>query len=153
MPTERPRYSFARAGGRSRPSQSNLRSIHRGTLALDEAFRYIQCMHIPRAYPLPPGLEAAEGDLVRLAADTFEKLVFQETRVFKAGNSLAIRIPSAIAKTIQLEDGSPVQMAAGDGLIWIRKGTSRKLHELIERINPDNLHNEQFRELGDNERW
>ena len=104
-------------------------------------------------YPLPPDAKAREGDLVKLGADTFERMVFQDARVFKAGNSLAIRIPSAIAKAIDLEDGSAVQMAVGDGLIWIRKGPSRKLAELIERILPENLHGEQFSDLTGHERW
>jgi antitoxin MazE len=114
---------------------------------------YIHCMHVKYGYPLPRGTRAERGDFVKLAADTFEQLVVQDTRVFKAGNSLAVRIPSAIAKAIQLEDGSPVQMALGDGLILIRKGASRKLQHLIERITPDNVHHERFSELGQNERW
>jgi antitoxin MazE len=126
---------------------------HRVLLTRHLPAMYIRCMHIEHAYPLPPGTRAKEGDFVKLAADTFERLVFQDTRVFKAGNSLAIRIPSAIAKTIQLEDGSPVQMALSDGIIWIRKGPSRKLQDLIERITSDNVHHEHFSEFGKNETW
>jgi antitoxin MazE len=110
-------------------------------------------MHNSAAFPLPPGAVAREGDVVKLAADIFDQLVFQDARVFKAGNSLAIQIPSAIAKAIDLDDGSAVQMAVGSGLIWIRKGPSRKLAELIERISDENIHDEQFTELVGNERW
>jgi antitoxin MazE len=104
-------------------------------------------------YPRPPGVNAKEGDYVKLASDSFDKLIFQDARVFKTGNSLAIRIPSAIAKNIDLKEGSPVDMGVEGGLIWIRRSPTRTLQQLIDRITPDNLHAEEFDELGDSERW
>lgn len=85
--------------------------------------------------------------------DALDRLVFHEAKVFKAGNSLAVRIPSTIAKAAELEEGSAVEMAVGEGHIWIRKGPSRELQELIKRITPDNLHGEYFNHLTGNERW
>ena len=105
------------------------------------------------AFPLPPETRAAEGELVRLASSTWDQLVFQDARVFKAGNSLAIRIPSAMAKSIGLEDGSPVDMAVEGGTIWVKRAGPRKLHDLIERISPRNRHGEQFGEMTESERW
>lgn len=105
------------------------------------------------AYPLPPGVEAREGDFVKFVVEDFDALVMQDGRVFKAGNSLAVRIPSAIAKRIGLEEGSPVDMAADHGMIYVRKSIPRKLAELIERITPDNLHTEAFDEPTGSERW
>jgi antitoxin MazE len=110
-------------------------------------------MNTPDAYPLPAGVAAREGDFVRFASSTWEQLVFQDARVFKAGNSLAIRIPSAIAKSIGLEDGSPVDMAVDGRMILVKRASSRRLHDLIERISDENVHSEQFSDLTERERW
>jgi len=83
----------------------------------------------------------------------FSALVVQDTRVFKAGNSLAIRIPSAIAKRLQLEDGAAVEIAVDDGLMYIRKAPSRTLADLIEKITPDNVHRPTFDDIVGAERW
>ena len=80
-------------------------------------------------------------------------LATQEARVFKAGNSLAIRIPSAIVKRIGLEDGTPVDMAVDHGMMYVRKSPSRSLTELIEQITPQNLHEPMFEESSGAERW
>jgi len=116
---------------------------------------YIQCVNKPnsKASALPSGLGAGEGDFVKLASDDFDALVMQNARVFKAGNSLAIRIPSAIAKRIALEDGAAVEMAVDHGMIYVRKAPSRTLVDLIERITPENLHEQFFDEPTGAERW
>jgi antitoxin MazE len=69
-----------------------------------------------------------------------EGLAYQGTRVFKAGNSLAVRIPSALAKRVALEDGSAVEIAADDATIYVRTPPARALTDLIEAITPDNVH-------------
>ena len=107
----------------------------------------------PEVYPLPAGVVAREGDFVKLVSDDFDALVMQEARVFKSGNSLAIRIPSAIAKRIALEDGAVVEMAADHGMIYVRKAPSRVLTELIDRITPENVHEPVFDESIGAERW
>ncbi len=94
-----------------------------------------------------------EGDFVKLVSADFDALVMQDARVFKAGNSLAIRIPSAIAKRIALEDGAVVEMAVDHGMIYVRKAPSRALVELIERITPENVHEPVFDESIGSERW
>jgi antitoxin MazE len=123
---------------------------------------YIQCMDKPvseahpylsEAYPLPPGVVAGDGDFVKLASDDFDALVMQDARVFKAGNSLAIRIPSAIAKRIALEDGAAVEMAVDHGILYVRKASSRALADLIERITPENMHEPIFDEPTGAKRW
>ena len=76
------------------------------------------------------------------------------SRIFRSGNSLAIRIPSGIAKEMQLEDGAPVEMTVDREVISIRKmSAAPRLDDLIARITPDNVHREQFDELSENERW
>jgi antitoxin MazE len=74
----------------------------------------------------------------------FSALVVQAARVFKSGNSLAVRIPNAIAKYCELEDGASLEIAAENGTIYLRKAPSKTLEELIEAINPDNVHPELF---------
>jgi antitoxin MazE len=83
----------------------------------------------------------------------FSALVMQDTRVFKAGNSLAIRIPSAMAKRIALEDGAEVEIAVDDGMIYVRKSPSHALADLIDRITPENSHGPIFDEVLGAERW
>jgi antitoxin MazE len=82
----------------------------------------------------------------------WEKFTVQSARVFKAGNSLAIRIPSVMAKQCGLQDGQPVDMAVNQGVIHIRK-PQRELDDLIARITPQNVHGEMFENLVERERW
>ncbi len=89
----------------------------------------------------------------KLISDNFDALVVVDARVFKAGNSLAIRIPSGIAKRIALEDGAAVEIAADSGMIYVRKAVSKKLSELIDRITPQNRHESIFDEVTGAERW
>jgi len=74
----------------------------------------------------------------------FSALAVQDARVFKSGNSLAVRIPNAIAKYCELDDGASLEIAAEDGMIYLRKAPSKTLDELIEAITPDNVHPEIF---------
>jgi antitoxin component of MazEF toxin-antitoxin module len=83
----------------------------------------------------------------------FDALVSQPSRVFKAGNSLAVRIPHGIAKHMDIEDGSAVELAADSDTIVIRKATSRALADLIDRITPENLHEPMFENPVGRERW
>jgi antitoxin component of MazEF toxin-antitoxin module len=76
-----------------------------------------------------------------------------ETSVFKAGNSLAIRISSAIAKQADLENGTTVEIVVDDGTLCVRKAQSRQLTDLIARITADNIHEPEFENLIGAERW
>lgn len=78
--------------------------------------------------------------------------IAQDARVFRAGNSLAIRIPSAMAKSLALQEGSSVEITIDDGNIVIRKGISQDLQLLLDRITPDNVHDEQVRNSVGRER-
>jgi antitoxin component of MazEF toxin-antitoxin module len=84
---------------------------------------------------------------------SFDSLVVQDARVFKAGNSLAIRIPSVIAKRCELEDGVSVQMATEDGMIYVRKAPSRDLAALLDRITADNVRATEFDTVEGRELW
>jgi antitoxin MazE len=74
----------------------------------------------------------------------FSALVAQDARVFKSGNSLAVRIPNAIAKFCQLEDGALLEIAADSELIYLRRTPSKTLDQLLDAITPENVHPEIF---------
>jgi len=82
-----------------------------------------------------------------------ESVAMHQARVFKAGNSLAVRIPSAIAKHCGLEDGSALEMAVDEGTISLRRVPLPSLEELIDAITPENLHAPEFENLTGRERW
>lgn len=65
-----------------------------------------------------------------------------ETTVSKWGNSLAVRIPRAIAKQASLSEGDCVELALGsDGGIVMRPTRRRhELPELVSGITPKNRH-------------
>ena len=67
-----------------------------------------------------------------------------ETTVSKWGNSLAVRIPLAIAKQAGLGEGDSVALTLdGDGGIALRPTRRRyELAELVARITPRNRHRE-----------
>jgi len=64
--------------------------------------------------------------------------------VSKWGNSLAVRIPQAIAKEARLSEGDSVAMDVdGDGSIVLRSARKTyQLSELVSRITPRNRHRE-----------
>lgn len=67
-----------------------------------------------------------------------------ETTVSKWGNSLAVRIPQAIAKEARISEGDSLALdLARDGSIVLRS-TRRKyeLSELVSRITSRNRHGE-----------
>ncbi|MGA3260614.1 MAG: AbrB/MazE/SpoVT family DNA-binding domain-containing protein [Bryobacteraceae bacterium] len=67
-----------------------------------------------------------------------------ETTISKWGNSLAVRIPLAIAKQASLGEGDSVALALdGDGGIVLRPTRRRyELSELVAQITPKNRHRE-----------
>jgi len=67
-----------------------------------------------------------------------------EARVSKWGNSLAVRIPLAIAKQASLSEGDCVAMVLDrNGGIVLRPTHRRyELSELVSRITPKNRHRE-----------
>jgi antitoxin MazE len=67
-----------------------------------------------------------------------------ETRVQKWGNSLAIRIPKALAEEAGLRDNSPVQLSLGDKQLIIAPvhKPALSLDVLLEQVTESNLHGE-----------
>lgn len=67
------------------------------------------------------------------------------TIVQKWGNSLALRIPSSLAKDVHLHQGSMVEVAVVEGKMVVQpKGQSKlSLSQMLKGITKDNRHSEQ----------
>ncbi len=67
-----------------------------------------------------------------------------KTKVQKWGNSLAVRIPSAYAKEVDLHSEDRVDITVSDGKIVVAPATLKKydLKELLAGITNNNLHGE-----------
>jgi antitoxin MazE len=65
--------------------------------------------------------------------------------VQKWGNSLALRIPSSVAKEIQLSRGSAVEVVVEGGKMVVKPAKRRKpsLAQLLKCVTKDNRHEEQ----------
>jgi len=65
------------------------------------------------------------------------------TAIQKWGNSLALRIPSAVARQIRVENGDAVELSVESGTLTIRAARPRyKLVDLVKGIHPGNGHEE-----------
>ena len=66
-----------------------------------------------------------------------------KAQVVKWGNSLAVRIPKAVAQEARVEEGDSIVIEALDGQIRVRR-TERvpTLEELVEQITPENRYEE-----------
>jgi antitoxin MazE len=60
----------------------------------------------------------------------------------KWGNSLAIRIPKDIARTLSIEYNSLLTLAIVDGVLIVKPQNNTRLESLVSQINSENLHNE-----------
>ena len=72
----------------------------------------------------------------------------------KWGNSLALRIPKDVAKTLQIENNSTLELHIEDGKMVVEPQKDDLLESLVSRIDTDNVHSEidTGRALG-NEAW
>jgi antitoxin MazE len=66
-----------------------------------------------------------------------------KAQVVKWGNSLAVRIPKAVAQKARVQEGDSIVIEAWDGQIRVRR-TERvpTLEELVARITPENRYEE-----------
>ncbi len=66
------------------------------------------------------------------------------TAVTKWGNSLAIRIPRALAEQIQIQEGTEVNFSiSGDSIVITPKRRKKyTLDELLEDMTPEKFHSE-----------
>jgi antitoxin MazE len=65
-------------------------------------------------------------------------------RIQKWGNSLALRIPRAIAAQVGIEENSPVQLSVDGGGVMVLpiQDPEYRLEELLARVTDDNIHDE-----------
>jgi len=63
------------------------------------------------------------------------------TEVGKWGNSLAVRLPKAVAEELGLTAGTPVELILRDGTIVIARRSPRyELTDLLASVHAKNLH-------------
>lgn len=60
----------------------------------------------------------------------------------KWGNSLAIRIPKDIAKTLDISDNCEMEMEIKGKVLTIKPKKKLSLKDLISKINSENIHKE-----------
>jgi antitoxin MazE len=67
-----------------------------------------------------------------------------QAQVVRWGNSLAVRIPKAVAEDARLQQGDPVEIAvAADGVVQMhRVGKVPTLAQLVAQITPENRYAE-----------
>jgi len=72
----------------------------------------------------------------------------------KWGNSLALRIPKDIAKTLSIEYNSMMELEIVDEALMLKPKKSTLLEDLVSQINSQNLHSEVStgKSVG-NEEW
>lgn len=59
----------------------------------------------------------------------------------KWGNSLALRIPLAVAKQIQVKEGDPITLRVGASGLTVKAAPKKlSIDELLSQVTPENLH-------------
>lgn len=68
----------------------------------------------------------------------------QSQKILRWGNSLAVRLPMAFAKSARLAEGNRVKMTVKDRKIVIEPARERepRLAQLVKDITPNNRHQE-----------
>ena len=64
-----------------------------------------------------------------------------DSHVAQWGTSLVVRIPEPLAKELQLQAGTAVELSAQDGRLTIAR-KELDVEEMISRITPENRHEE-----------
>ena len=66
------------------------------------------------------------------------------TRVQRWGNSLALRIPKALAEDVPVREGDRVDLTVESGRLTVAPApeAARDLDSLLDQITPENLHGE-----------
>ena len=67
------------------------------------------------------------------------------TRVLKWGNSLALRIPKAFARELNIEENSKVNITLEEGKLSlepVNEYETEDLNNLLDKVNENNLHYE-----------
>ena len=73
--------------------------------------------------------------------------------VKKWGNSLAVRIPKDIAKSLSIENNTDLEIAIVNNQMVLKPKRSSYLEELVSKIDSSNLHTEIETTRVGNEEW
>jgi len=74
--------------------------------------------------------------------------------VKKWGNSLAVRIPKDMAKSLDVDENCEMEMALKDGSLILKPKKKSRLEALVAQIDSSNLHSEvETGECVGNEEW
>jgi antitoxin MazE len=66
-----------------------------------------------------------------------------QATIKKWGNSLALRIPQAVARQIHVEEGDPVELNVAADALQVRPARPRyRLADLMRKVTPANRHKE-----------
>lgn len=80
-----------------------------------------------------------------------------QTMVAKWGNSLALRIPAAFAKEMEIEEGRAVEISVSDGKMVITPVTSIPVYDIEVLISQMDLkdfpYEEHFNDDREDESW
>lgn len=64
-----------------------------------------------------------------------------KANIHKWGNSLALRIPQAVARQIHIKERDAVELSVGAGGLTIKPAVEHPTHdELLAAVTPENLH-------------
>ncbi len=70
-----------------------------------------------------------------------------KTIVRKWGNSLGVRIPGNTAKALGLSNGASVDLIEENNCLVLVPQIKTTLHEMLKKITPENIHQEQFSDI------
>ncbi len=74
---------------------------------------------------------------------TFIQCIYMTATVQKWGNSLALRLPKAIAQDLEVNEGDPVELKVRGDALEVRPARKEyRLSELLAKVEKGNLHSE-----------
>jgi antitoxin MazE len=65
-----------------------------------------------------------------------------EARIQRWGNSLALRLPKAVAEQVGVSEGSAVELVVHQGRLTLRALRRYRLDDLLSQVRPGNRHGE-----------
>ncbi|MGH9643628.1 MAG: AbrB/MazE/SpoVT family DNA-binding domain-containing protein [Terriglobales bacterium] len=66
-----------------------------------------------------------------------------KVQLVKWGNSHAVRIPKTVVEQMEIREGDRLEIRVEDGRIALEADRKLTLHDLVARITPRNLHDEE----------
>lgn len=77
-----------------------------------------------------------------------------QAKVQRWGNSLALRLPKAVAEQVGIREGSSIDLEVRSGMLTLRARHQYRLQDLLAQIRPGNRHAEvSFGSRKGREEW